>query len=164
LTQVAIAERLNVDQSTVSGDLRAVRREWRDSTLRDFDLAQAEELKKIDRVEREAYAAWEQSKKPAQSAVVNGNIDSQSRKTIKNRHGDPRMLDIVLKCIAARRTILGLDAPTKIAPVTPDGQEPYRLAVAHLSITELRALKRVRDRSQVLAEEPEENDDDPTNE
>jgi hypothetical protein len=159
-SQAAIAERLQVDQSTISGDLKAIRREWRESAIRDFNQAQAEELQKIDRVEREAWAAWELSKKPSQSAVVDGDADSQqARKTIKNRHGDPRLLEVVLKCIVSRREILGLDAPTKIAPVMPDGQEPFRLAVAHLSLRELRALKRIRDRSLALID-VEANDDD----
>jgi hypothetical protein len=114
--QAAIAEHLGVDQSTVSGDLRALRREWRDSALRDFNQAQAEELQRIDRVEREAWAAWELSKKPAQSAVVNGDAGSQ-RKTIKNRHGDPRMLELALKCVAQRRALLALDnQPAELNP------------------------------------------------
>jgi hypothetical protein len=39
--------------------------------------------------------------------------------------GDPRFLDQISKCIASRRALLGIDAPTKIAPTSPDGQEPY---------------------------------------
>ncbi|HEY4313615.1 MAG TPA: helix-turn-helix domain-containing protein [Pirellulales bacterium] len=162
-TQSSIAERVGVDQSTVCDDLKYVRREWRDSAVRDFDLAQAEELQKLDRVEREAWAAWEQSQKPAQSAVINGDGgNQQTRKSVRNRHGDPRMLEIILKCNAARRTMLGLDAPTKIAPVMPNGQEPYRLAVATLSVIELRALKRVRDRQLALTQGTETKDDDQT--
>src|SRR5690348_1604469 len=109
-TQQRIAAELNTSQGTVCSDLKKLQKQWRESSIRDFDLARAEELQKLAQIEREAYEAWEQSKKPAQSAVVSGeNGTAQARKTIKNRHGDPRLLEIVLKCIAARRMILGLD-------------------------------------------------------
>jgi hypothetical protein len=108
-TQAEIAAHLGVHQSTVSNDLTVLEHEWRESAIRDFDLARAEELKKLERIEREAWAAWEQSKKPAQSAVMNGEGGAQTaRKTIKNRHGDPRMMEIVIKCSAERSALLGL--------------------------------------------------------
>jgi hypothetical protein len=123
LTQCAIAEELGVHQPTVCDDLKKIQRQWRESTVRNFDEAKEMELQKLDRVEREAWAAWERSQKPAQSTTVEGDgTPKRSRKTISQRNGDPRYLDTVLKCVAARRAILGLDAPTKIAPTTPDGQ------------------------------------------
>ena len=36
-TQAAIAEKLRVSQATVAADIKRIRREWRASTLRDFD-------------------------------------------------------------------------------------------------------------------------------
>jgi hypothetical protein len=122
-TQVAIGEQLGIPQPTVSTDLTAIRKLWRESSVRNFDEAKEMELQKLDRVEREAWAAWERSQKPAQSATVEGDgAPRRSRKTIVQKNGDPRYLDTVLKCVAARRAILGLDAPTKIAATTPDGQ------------------------------------------
>jgi hypothetical protein len=122
-TQCAIAEQLGVHQPTVCDDLKKIQRQWRESTVRNFDEAKELELQKLDRVEREAWAAWERSQKPAQSATVEGDgAPKRSRKTILQKNGDPRYLDTVLKCVAARRAILGLDAPTKIAATTPDGQ------------------------------------------
>lgn len=159
-TQTAIAERLTISQSMVSDDLKSIRREWRASAIRDFDLAQAEELQKLDRIEREAWAAWERSQKPAQSAVMDGAGAAQpTRKTIRTQYGDPRLLEVVLKCNAARRTMLALDPPMRIAPVMPDGQEPFRLAVASLNLNELRALKQLRDRAQAITDQRSTNDD-----
>ena len=48
---------------------------------------------------------------------------------------------------------------TKIAPTTPDGQEPFRLAVADLKPSELRALTRLKERTQVTADHPLSEDD-----
>ena len=51
-TQAQIARELGVAQSTVSVDLKAIRREWRDSRIRDFNEAVAIELKKLVHLER----------------------------------------------------------------------------------------------------------------
>ncbi len=158
-TQASIAEKLGVRQGTISADLLHIRRQWRASTLRNFDAACELELQKYDRIEREAWAAWDRSQKPAQSAVINGNGSGQpARKSIKNQHGDMRALDVVLRCCAARRELLGLNAPLRIAPVMPDGMQPYRLAVESLSVVELRALSRLRERALPASEDQEHGD------
>lgn len=119
-SQTAIAGHLNVTQSTVSADIRIVQDQWRTSGIRNFDLIREVELRKLDRLEREAWAAWERSQKPVQSAVVTGDgSGANTRKSLKNQVGDPRFLDQVNKCIAQRRTLLGLDAPLQVADVTP---------------------------------------------
>jgi hypothetical protein len=123
---MAIAQRLGLAQSTVCNDLKAIREYWRESQVRNFDDAVARELEKIDRVEREAWEAWERSKGPEECTVVtDGRGGKRAQKRVKNQHGDPRYLEQVQKCIASRRTLLGLDAPTRIAPVSPDGEEAY---------------------------------------
>lgn len=145
LTQMVIADRVGVSQPTISDDLKKIHIEWRESRIRDFDAARDLELQKLDRAESEAWEAWEKSKKPAQSAVVTGEgADQKTRKTMKNQYGDPRYLDVVLKCVAARRDLLGLDAPVQVAPVMPDGKEPFRLEIDAMSHEELRVLKRLR--------------------
>jgi len=121
--QEAIAKEQVIRQPMVSEDLAKIRQAWRESAIRDFDAARDLELARLDRIEREAWAAWERSKQPSQTATVNGEAGSQSaRRTVKHQNGDPRFLDIALRCNEARRQILGIDAPTKIAPTTPDGQ------------------------------------------
>ena len=108
--QGAIAEQLGIAQSTVSDDLKAVRKLWRDSSIRDFDELRSIELEKIDLIEHEAWAAWKRSQKPAQSAVVTGEgADQRSSKSMKYQVGDPRFLFLVNHCIAQRRALLGLD-------------------------------------------------------
>jgi predicted transcriptional regulator len=71
--QTAIARELSISQPTVCQDLQAIRKQWRESAIRDFDAARELELQKLDRVEREAWAAWERSQQPAQSVVVSGD-------------------------------------------------------------------------------------------
>ncbi len=45
-TQATIADKLGISQATVSADIKRIRREWRASTLRDFDSACELELQK----------------------------------------------------------------------------------------------------------------------
>ena len=149
LTQTTIAEHLGTCQSIVCDDLKAIRAQWQESSVRDFDTAREVELRRIDRIQAEASEAWEKSKQPEQAATVSGegSVNQKVRKSVKNRHGDPRFLDIMLKCVASRRAILGLDAPMEIAPVLPDGQDAAQVVVAQLSVTELRVLKRLKEKA-----------------
>jgi hypothetical protein len=122
-SQMAIAEHLGISQATVCDDLKRIRNDWRQSAVRDFDQARDKELAKLDRIEREAWAAWERSQKPAQSAVIQGEGAQQpTRKTLKNQNGDPRFLELAMKCIAARRAILGLDAPQRLEHTGAEGK------------------------------------------
>ena len=122
-SQSAIAERVGISQATVCDDLKCIRADWRQSAVRDFDQARDKELAKLDRIEREAWAAWERSQKPQQSAVIQGDGAQQpTRKTLKNQNGDPRYLELAMKCIAARRAILGLDAPQKLEHTGAEGK------------------------------------------
>lgn len=113
-SQAAIAQSLQVTQWTISEDLKHVREMWRNSAIRDFELARQMELLKLERIEREAWAAWERSQKPAQSADIHeGDSGTPSptptRKRIRNQYGDPRFLAQISHCIACRRALLGLD-------------------------------------------------------
>ena len=129
-TQSQIALQLGVAQSTVSADLKAIRREWRDSRIRDFDEAVAIELRKLDNLEREAWSAWERTQQPAESTkVTQDGSGKKAEKTVKQQQGNPRFLEQVHRCIVGRRTLLGLDAPTRIAPTSPDGKESYHTHV-----------------------------------
>lgn len=128
-TQLEIAEQLGVSRALVCQDIKRISDEWRQSAVVDFERARFLELKEIDRIRHEAWKAWERSQKPSQSADIAGEGGAgTTRKRIRNQYGDPRFLMVVHKCVATRRALLGLDAPTKIAPTTPDG-EPLDAAV-----------------------------------
>jgi len=119
-SQTSIAAHLEIAQSTVSEDLQHVRKAWQASAVNMIDEIRSRELTKIDLVEREAWAAWFRSQKPAQSAVVTGDgTGKQTRKSMKNQTGDPRFLDQINKCIAQRRALIGLDMVPAAAP--PEG-------------------------------------------
>jgi hypothetical protein len=134
-SQSAIAVELNVSQSTVSKDLRHVHRHWEESAVRNYDKLKMREIQTVDYLQREGFAAWERSQKPSQSATMTGEGNGQqTRKSVKNQVGDPRFLDLVSKCIAHRRAIMGLDAPLQMADVTPaPPEEPIEKRRARLA-------------------------------
>jgi hypothetical protein len=125
--QSAIARELGVSQPTICQDLKAVYKEWRQSSIRDFDELRERELQKLDLVEREAWAAWQRSQEPQESTKVvqDASGGNREQQTVANSAGDPRFLEQVHKCIASRRALLGLDAPVRVAPTSPDGASTY---------------------------------------
>lgn len=143
--QTMIAESIGVDTATVSRDLDALRSLWLSSAVRNFDAAKAEELKKIDEVERAAWEGWARSQQEREIATQEQSDDplvwtdakgephvkSKPRKRLTLRKegqaGSPAFLEIVLKCVAKRCEILGLDAPKKFTidwdSVTPEQED-----------------------------------------
>ena len=99
-SQAALAKAVGCTELTVSRDLKQIRQDWRRDMVEMFDHAKEEQLKRIDKVEAEAWAAWERSKR-----VVG---------LTKKRVGDSRMLDLARKCCEDRRKLLGLDEPDKL--------------------------------------------------
>jgi hypothetical protein len=121
--QTDIAARFGISQQQVSLDLKAIRAAWLNAAVRDFDAAKAQELAKIDTVEREYWLAWERSKQNKEVTIQesDGTYDEKTRQPrIKKaslrkegQSGNPAYLAGVLTCIERRCAILGLDAPKR---------------------------------------------------
>ena len=146
LTQAAIAERISADrardytltQQMISYDLQRIQESWLKSSLRDFDQMRADELGKVDRLEREFWRGWERSCEDAETVVTKqkgvvkqyrdeerGQLVTERpgevNQTRKGQAGDPRFLAGVERCIERRCKLLGLDAPVK-QDVTSGGE------------------------------------------
>lgn len=121
--QSDIARDLGISQQQVSYDLKAIRATWLASAVRDFDSAKAQELARIDEVERAAWEGWRRSTqdKEIENLEGDGTLDPKTRKpkvtkVTKRREGQagsPAFLNTVLTCIERRCAILGLDAPKR---------------------------------------------------
>ena len=118
--QADIAKDIGVAQSTVSRDLVALHGEWKKSALLDFNEAKAQQLAKIDRLEREYWEAWERSKQGQKRTTVKGRGEGdepttkEKSVTLDEGNGDPRFLQGVQWCIDRRCKILGVDAAQKL--------------------------------------------------
>lgn len=117
--QADIAAELSISPATVSRDLAALRRDWLESALVDFDEAQSRELAKINRLEREYWEAWERSTgerkrtSTKQVDLVDGKRKEAQIQT-DEMLGDPRFLAGVQWCIEQRMKIFGLEAARKL--------------------------------------------------
>jgi len=127
--QAVIAAALNVSQPTVSNDLKALVNRWQESALMDVDEAKATELARINRLELEYWNTWEQSKRDKESTLAEKTEGKETHTKAQQRKegqvGNPSFLAGVQWCIDRRCKLLGLDAPTKIAPTDPTGTKEY---------------------------------------
>lgn len=121
--QTTIAADLGINQAQVSRDLKVMRDLWLASAIRDFDAAKAQELAKIDEVERAAWVAWNRSTQDKEVSIqeTDGTLDAQTKKPKmkkvslrkEGQAGAPAFLSVILTCIERRCAILGLDAPKR---------------------------------------------------
>lgn len=132
--QVDIARELGVTQGQVSKDLAAVRKAWMASSIRAFDQHRAEQLARIDEIERQAWAGWLRSvgtqRQTTNKTRVKGGPagagagddqqpaaapDDLLEETIVEHEdaGDSRFLDRMAWCVSERCKILGLYAPVR---------------------------------------------------
>ena len=117
-SQSDICNQMGLSEDRVSDDLRAIRKEWRESRIRDFDEAQAQELAKIDRLEREAWDAWERSQRDRETSTTEQAQGMNARQRVQFRKqgqtGNQSYLTTVQWCIDRRCKLLGLDAPERL--------------------------------------------------
>ncbi|MBD1847493.1 HTH domain-containing protein [Cyanobacteria bacterium FACHB-63] len=126
-TQQQIADYLEVNQATISRDLKALEQQWKESSLRDFDAERGMQLDRLELLEREYWQAWERSQESKQVSMreqLRNAIASEEGTTAgsgrvrmstrtEEKIGDPQFLSGVAKVITERSKLLGL---------YPDGQ------------------------------------------
>ena len=108
-TQAEIGEKLAINQSTVSRDLKVLRGQWLESSLRNFDAMLAEQLAKVDQQERDYHKTTAQARAWAQGLAKAAQLDKAAAAMISG----VRAMQGVDSCIDRRCRILGLDAPAR---------------------------------------------------
>lgn len=147
-TMAAIAEALEAANgikysvNMVNYDLREVRKRWRSSAVRDFDAHREEQLARLDLLEAKAWREFERSCEDYHKRIEQGEelvapevsedgepLDAPTklvRTETGGQTGDPRYMNVILNIVERRCKLLGLDAPTKVAPTNPEGDKPYQ--------------------------------------
>jgi len=121
-TQAEIAAFLGCCRSTITKDLAALQRDWRESALRDFDAARSVELAKIDHLERRYWQAWERSCLDEVTTTRETAAGSAKwRRQQRGQSGNPAFLAGVQWCITKRCELLGLDPPKRTEISGPSG-------------------------------------------
>jgi len=125
-TQTEIGGIVGLTQQSVSLHLKALRTRWLESADIDFSQARAEEVAKLDNLERLAYEEWALSTKPKTTITIEEALGVETKKQTRTeiQYGNPKFLDIIHKCVAKRCELLGVAAPTKVAVTTPNGKHP----------------------------------------
>jgi hypothetical protein len=142
--QVELAQRIGVNRSTISRDLRVLNDRWKESGVRDLDAAKGQELDRLDLLEREAWQAWEKSK-GAHETTTTEQTSTGGGERVKaairkdEQCGDPRYLAVVQWCIEQRGKLLGLHAPHKVAPAARDAEEAPLIRIVEVALSNGRA-------------------------
>lgn len=99
----------------IANDITTIVKEWQIEKSSCIDSRIDIDLQKIDKLEHEAWLAWERSKGyrvlKTSSKTAKEKTRSIRRET---QNGNPKYLEIILKCIHDRGNILGYMAPVKI--------------------------------------------------
>jgi len=110
--QVDIAQELNVDQSTISRDIKSLISEWKNEASSNTDELIAHELSRINLLEQTYWEQFEASKDPVVRRKTAKKVDGQTTEAtqeISLGTGDPRFLQGVQWCVERRIKLLGLD-------------------------------------------------------
>ena len=128
-----IAKETSLSVATIKRELVIIRKDWQEAAREAIDEIKARELAKLDLYEAEVLAEWEKSKKDYSKKVVEdrpagtkGGGGRFAKIETGGQTGDPRYMSVLLGIQDRRAKILGTDAPTKVAPTTPDGKDPYK--------------------------------------
>ena len=98
-----------ISQQLVSYDLKRIRQRWIKEQIDNFDEMKAQELAKIDQAERNAWEAWQKSRKAKAQETVERTVREEEKS------GDPRYLSVVMHCVQERCKLRGLYSPQKHA-------------------------------------------------
>jgi hypothetical protein len=113
-----IGRELGVNEATACRDVHAVVEALNEMALDDADTYRRMELERLDAL-----------------------LDAI---TPKVQRGDAFAIDTARKLSESRRKLLGLDAPTKVAPTNPKGDAPYvPRDLSKLSEEQLQALEQI---------------------
>jgi len=142
--QIAKERPYTLSQAAIHHDIGTILDRWRKTACEGIEAHKARELARLAEAERNAWHQFQRSQRDRVRRVkeTTSGVDGTNTKKSTMREeqcGDPRYLDIVLRCIEKRCKILGVDAPTKIAPTDPSGENPYN-AMRDGQLVELAAM------------------------
>ena len=117
-TQAEIAHKWRVSQQQISQDLKYIHAAWLQAATMDFDRLKARELARINRLEREYWRAWSESRGTHEKTVTTKSEGegAYTKAQIEREQsaGDPRYLAGVQWCIEQRLKVFGVYAAQKL--------------------------------------------------
>lgn len=121
-----LKERYNIDvtQPTISGDLKALDKQWKEQAKAEIDQVKAHLIAKYYQIYKEAYAAWRLSlEESVTHEVTETSKGTYEKTTKKGQSGNPALLGQAQAALKSIREIVGLDAPIEInwREIIPEG-------------------------------------------
>ena len=109
-------ENFTITRQQVTYDIKRLHKRWLKRQMMNIDKAKTRELARLDKLEAEAWDAWERSKLDAETFVERegGKFGESTEHRTEGQVGNPAYLATVLKCVEARIKILGLEQPGAI--------------------------------------------------
>ena len=125
MTTLEIANQMELTQSTVNRDLKAIKKQWREAAEGERLELLSLEIAKLSYLERVAWEAWNASKEPRktqtstmrQAEKLANKVLEESGKTggrvqsvlkSETREGNPVLLKLIFDCIRQRCSLYGL--------------------------------------------------------
>lgn len=149
------AAQLDCSQATISRATKEIHRDWEARTAQNKEQMIQAEIDRLNRIEAEAWEAWAQSKK-AKTVTTKEKVEQKGwhgsakiKLTTQEPAGDPRFLDVILRCQQQRAAILGYEAPKKVNVTIEAGKaiagRLMAAAVAALGTSDPALLARFRE-------------------
>lgn len=110
-THQQIGEALHLSRQQIAYDMAEINARWRESQLASISEAVARELDRLEAIEQEAWEAWRRSIGTMRRTTLSegGKNGDQIDTTEWTEAGDPRFLDVVLRCVDRRARLMGLE-------------------------------------------------------
>lgn len=105
-----LAANFGVSVQTICHDMNVLRARWLEEGKANYSEWINRELITLDKIEVEAWEAWEESKKPQLKTIKS---DLNNSKSATTQSGNPKFLEIITNNLARRAKLLGYDAPEK---------------------------------------------------
>ncbi len=130
----------NTGQTKVRQDLQAIHRQWKDSTVRDFDGAKTRILLEIALLKREAWSAYERSKRDRVTVRDKELLTKAGRKRRRTEaaNGNGEAAPVDDPSVGNGLVVTGVEHETKTEPSTGDPR--YLKIVADLVAEEAALL------------------------
>jgi len=121
--QYKIAEELGLSPATITNELKKIRQLWLDAQITNFNERQVTELAKIDKLESEAWVAWDKSKEGETTTTkkvidklggIKAGVTKEDADTFKPSPGNPAYLNKIQWCIETRIKMFGLAASIEV--------------------------------------------------
>lgn len=110
--EVSAKRSYNISHSTIALAIRQQKEKWKKTNAKQVDTHMTTELAKIQHMESEAWTEYERSKR---TIVELRKSDGQTTTiTREPASGNPKFLDVVIKCWERRAKLLSLDGAVKI--------------------------------------------------